>query len=110
MNCQKNKVTANNTIISKEKPLPARESVRNKPDDKYSDQFMEMALDTGRYALHTLKENAGDYKCISEDNNASPVNKALGKRKILAADIGIGISTIGGLLGLIWLAKKVFVA
>ncbi len=110
MNNQENKTNTNHTIIAKQKNLPAKEPVRNKLDEKYGDQFMEMALDTGRYALHTIKENSGDYKCISEDKNTSPVEKAIGKRKVLAADIGIGIGTTGGLLGLIWLAKKVFAA
>lgn len=106
MNNQKNKIITNNTTVSKVKPLPTREPVHN--GDKYCDQFMEMVLDTGRYALHTIKENAGDYKCISEDKNISPIAKAIGKRKVLAADIGIGISAVGSLLGLIWLTKKVF--
>lgn len=47
---------------------------------------------------------------INEDKNLSPVDKALGKRKVLAADIGLAMLGVGGALGLVWLAKKVFAA
>ncbi len=79
-------------------------------DEKYRDQFTGMALETGRNALNTIRENAGDYKAISEDKSMSPVDKALGKRKVMAADVGLGIGITGGVLGLVWLAKKVFAA
>lgn len=77
-------------------------------DEKYRDQFMGIALDTGRGAINTIKENAGDYKVISQDKNLTSVEKALGKRKILAADIGLTLAGGGGTLGLVWLAKKIF--
>ncbi|MBQ3277412.1 MAG: hypothetical protein IJH47_10275 [Oscillospiraceae bacterium] len=79
-------------------------------DEKYRDQFTGLALDTGRGVISTIKENAGDYKVISEDKNLSPVDKALGKRKVLAADIGLAMLGGSGTLGLVWLAKKVFAA
>ena len=79
-------------------------------DERYREQFTGLALETGRGIINSIKENAGDYKTISEDKNMSPVDKALGKRKVLAADIGLGILGTGGALGLVWLTKKVFAA
>lgn len=79
-------------------------------DEKYRDQFTGLALDTGQGIISSIKENASDYKVISEDKNMSPVDKALGKRKVLAADIGLAMLGGGGTLGLVWLAKKIFAA
>ena len=47
---------------------------------------------------------------INEDKNLSSVDKALGKRKVLAADIGLAMFGGSGTLWLVWLAKKVFAA
>ena len=109
MNNNQNSNT-NTIILGKEKCISTQKGSRNTLDEKYCDQFMRMTLDTGCYALHTIKENASDYKKIGEDKNMSPVEMAMGKRKVLAADISLGICMTGGILGLLWLAKKVFVA
>lgn len=77
-------------------------------DEKYRDQFTLLTINLLSDIFHSVKENAGDYKSISNDENLPSVDKALGKRKVLAADIGIGIGSAGGFLGLTWLAKKIF--
>ena len=79
-------------------------------DEKYRDQFTGLILDTGRGVIGSIKENTNDYEAINEDKRLSSVDKALGKRKILAADIGLGTLGTGSMLGLAWLVKKVFVA
>ncbi len=79
-------------------------------DEKYRDQFTGLILDTGRGVIGSIKENTNDYEAINEDKSLSSVDKALGKRKILAADIGLGTLGTGSMLGLAWLVKKVFVA
>ena len=79
-------------------------------NEKYRDQFTGLALDTGRGVISTIIENEGDYKVINEDKNLSSVDKALGKRKVLAADIGLAMFGGSGTLWLVWLAKKVFAA
>ena len=108
MNNQKTNTRANTTIVSAENHIPARKPAGSVSDTKYRDQFTDMTLDTGRYALHVLKENTGDYKVIGEDQSLSSVERAMGKRKVLAADVGIGLGAAGGTLGLIWLGKQVF--
>ena len=108
MKNQKSVARSNNSVIKPEDRLAARSAVRQTLDEKYSGQFLDITMDAGRHALHMIKENAGDYKEIGQDKTMTPVDKALGKRKVLAADIGIGLGTGGGILGLIWLGKKVF--
>lgn len=108
MNNQKTVTRTNTTIVNPENRVPARKSETSVSDTKYRDQFTDMTLDTGRYALHVLKENSGDYKVIGEDQSLSSVEKAMGKRKVLAADVGIGLGAAGGTLGLIWLGKQIF--
>ncbi len=73
-------------------------------------QFVDLSLAFGHGALNSIKENASDYKAIDDDESLSTVEKAVGKRKILFWDIGIGSATISGILGLIWIAKKVIAA
>ena len=55
-----------------------------------------------------MKSNAADYGKIDQDPDLSAVDKAVGKRKILALDILLGGVTITGSLGLLWLARKIF--
>lgn len=110
MSNKSNSTRANNSVV----PTTNQDVPRNRDSqvmaEKYRDQFTGLALDTGRGVINAIKENAGDYKVISEDKNLSPVDKALGKRKVLAADIGLSMLGGGGTLGLVWLAKKVFAA
>lgn len=108
MNNQKTVARTNTTITKTENRAPAQKPVGSVSNARYHDQFNDMTLDTGRYALHVIKENSGDYKIISEDQSLSSVDRAMGKRKVLAADVGIGLGAVGGTLGLIWLGKKVF--
>lgn len=110
MNNQKTSPRTNTTIVNPDNRLPFRKPDTSISDGKYRDQFADMTLDTGRYTLHILKENSGDYKVIGEDQSLSSVEKAMGKRKVLAADIGIGLGAAGGTLGLLWLGKQVFKA
>ena len=100
----------NTTITSAETCIPARKPDASLSDAKHRDQFMDMTLDTGRYALNVLKENSGDYKVIGDDQSLSSVDRAMGKRKVLAADVCIGLGAVGGTLGLLWLGKQVFKA
>lgn len=110
MNNQKTIARTNTAITEIRDRVPARKNYSSTSDTKYHDQIADMTLETGRYALHALKENSGDYKTIEKDQNLSSVEKAMGKRKVLAADIGIGMGAVGGILGLLWLGKKVFTA
>ena len=101
---------SNNAVARTDNHDVAKKAGSQSMDEKYREQFTGLALDTGRGIINSIKENAGDYKMISEDKNMSPVDKALGKRKVLAADIGLGALGNGSVLGLVWLAKKVFAA
>ena len=67
-------------------------------------------MDIGQGVISTIRENVGDYKAINEDKSMSSADKALGKRKVLAADIGLGTLGVGSALGLVWIAKKDFAA
>lgn len=100
----------NNVVVCTDNSRPVREISNQTPDEKYRDQFTEIVLDAGRGAINSIQENSGDYKTISEDKNMTSAEKALEKRKLLAADIGLGALEAGSLLGLIWFAKKVFAA
>lgn len=75
---------------------------------RQSDPLSEMTLDAGRGIFDTMKSNAADYGKIDQDPDLSAVDKAVGKRKILALDILLGGVTITGSLGLLWLARKIF--
>lgn len=99
----KNKSITNNTV---EKHSPTQSMTA----EKHHEQVLETALDATRYAFHVLKENAGDYKAISTDKDLSSVDKAIGKRKVLAADITISFCSIGAFLVLAWGAKKILLA
>lgn len=110
MSNKSNSTHTNSTIVCTKKHDVTQKTSSPALNEKYRDQFTGLVLDTGRGILNTIKENAGDYKAITEDKNISPVDKALGKRKVLAADIGLGIGATGGVLGLVWFAKKVFAA
>ena len=110
MNNQKTIARTNTAITEIRDRVPTRKNYSSASDTKCHDQIADMTLETGRYALHALKENSGDYKAIEKDQDLTSVEKAMGKRKVLAADIGIGLSAIAGTLGLIWLGKKVFSA
>lgn len=110
MSNKTNSSRVNNAVVPTDNHDVSRKPGSQTMDEKYRDQFTGLALDTGRGVISTIKENAGDYKVISEDKNMSPVDKALGKRKVLAADIGLAMLGGGGTLGLVWLAKKVFAA
>ncbi len=110
MDNQKIAVKNDTTITKTEDHVPAQMPVRSAVDSKCFEQFTDMALDTGRFALHIINENSSDYKMIDEDQSMSSVDKALNKRKVLATDVCIGLGAVGGTLGLIWLGKKVFTA
>ena len=79
-------------------------------DEKYRDQITGLSVEAGRGVISALKENVADYKAIDAAKELSPVDKAIGKRKLLAWDIGLGTGTLGLSLGVAWLAKKVFAA
>lgn len=98
----------NNAVVPTDNHDVSRKSGSQTLDEKYRDQFTGLALDIGRGVISTIKENASDYKMISEDKNLSSVEKAFGKRKVLVADIGLGMLICSGTLGLAWLAMKVF--
>lgn len=108
MSNKTNSSRKNYPVVSTDNHDISRKSGSQTVDEKYRDQFTGLALDAGRGVISTIKENAGDYKEISEDKNLSTVDKALGKRKVLAADIGLAMLWGGSTLGLVWLAKKVF--
>ncbi len=108
MSDKTNSTRTNNAVVRTDNHEVIRKTNSQTIDEKYLDQFTGLVLDTGRGVINTIKENAGDYKTISEDKNMSPVDKALGKRKVLVADIGLGTLEIGSVLGLVWLARKVF--
>lgn len=110
MSNETNSSYVNNAVIPTDNYDVSPKSGYQTLDEKYRDRFTGLALDTGRGIISTIKENAGDYEMISVDNNLSPVDKALGKRKVLAADIGLAMLGGSGTLGLVWLAKKVFIA
>ena len=110
MSKSKNSIDTNNEVVCTDNSSAVRETSNQTPDEKYRDQFTEIVLDAGRGFINSIRENLGDYKTISEDRNMSPVEKALGKRKLLETDIKLGTIGTGSLLGLIWFAKKVFVA
>ena len=110
MSTKTNSSRVNNAVVTTDNHDVSRKSGSQTQDEKYRDQFTGLALDTGRGVISTIKNNAGDYKVISEDKNLSAVDKALGKRKVLAADIGLAVLGSGSTLGLVWLAKKVFAA
>ena len=99
-----------NAVVPTDNHDVSRKSSSQTPDEKYRDQFIGLALNTSWTVINTIKENAGDYNAIREDKSLSPVDKALGKRKLLAADIGLAMLGGGSTLGLVWLANKVFAA
>ena len=103
-----NSTRANNVIACTDNYDASRKNNSQIIDEKYCDQFIELALDTGREFINTIKENARDYKVISEDKNLSSVDKALGKRKVWAADIVLTLAAGVGMLGLVWFTKRVF--
>ncbi len=108
MSNKKNSSHENNALVPTDNNVVPRKSGSQTPNEKYRDQFTGLLLDICRGAISTNKENAGDYKEISEDKNLSSVDKALGKRKVFAVDIGLAVLGCGSTLGLVWLAKKVF--
>ena len=110
MSNKTNSFRANNAVVLTDNHDISRKLGSQTMVEKYRDQFTGLALDTGRGLISTIKGNAGDYKVISEDKNLSVVDKALGKRKVLAADIGLALLGGGGTLGLVWLANKIFAA
>lgn len=101
---------SNNAVTRTDNHDVTQKTTRLSMDEKYREQFTGLAMETGRGIISSIKENAGDYKMISEDKSLSSVDKALGKRKVLAADIGLSALGTGSILGLVWLAKKVFAA
>ena len=110
MSNKTNSSRINNSVVSTDNHDVSRKSGSQALDEKYRDQFTGLVLDTGRGVINTIKENAGDYMVISEDKNLSSVDKALGKRIVLAADIGLAMLGGCGTLGLVCLVKKVFAA
>lgn len=79
-------------------------------NERYREEFTGMTIDAGRCVVNTMKENVSDYKMIDNDPNISSVEKAIGKRKLMLCDLGLGTGMIGGFMGLAWLAKKLFAA
>lgn len=110
MSNKTNSTRTNNAVVRTDNHDVARKTNNQAFGEKYRDQFTEFVLDMERDVINTIKKNVGDYKAISEDKNMTPVDKAVGKRKVLAADIGLGTLGIGSMLGMVWLAKKVFAA
>lgn len=110
MSNKMNSTRTNNEVILAENHNFTRKTKNQELNEKYYDQFTGLVLDIGRSVIGTIRENTGDYKAINEDKNMSSADKALGKRKVLAADIGLGTLGVGSALGLVWIAKKVFAA
>ena len=106
-----NKMNSNDkkeAVISTCNQDVAQKTVSQKADDKRREEFTEFVFDAGQNVYKNIKENVDDYKAINEDPNMSSVDKALGKRKVIAADIGIGTLLFSCMIGLAWVAKKVF--
>lgn len=76
-------------------------------DEIIMNRFIDLTFIAGHNALNSIKDNLKDYNEINEDENISSVDKAIGKRKIMIMDIGLGTVTIGSVLTLVWLAKKI---
>lgn len=104
---------ANNPMKNTVRDLPATASIEGNATSanaKYQDQVTDLAFTAGRGIISTLKDNTGDYKAINEDKTLTSAEKAIEKRKILLMDIGIGTITLSSVLGVAWLAQKVFAA
>ena len=110
MNEKTKSARKNNAVAPKNIYDIGRKSDNQSLNEKYRDQFTGLILDTGRGVIGSIKENTNDYEAINEDKSLSSVDKALGKRKILAADIGLGTLGTGSMLGLAWIVKKIFAA
>ncbi len=95
------------TIITTNNQDVTQKTASQNADDSHREEFNELVIDAGRSVIKNLKENADDYKAISEDPHMSPVDKALGKRKVIAADIGLGTLTLGCMICLVKLARKI---
>lgn len=100
----------NNSAVHSEKQAAFKKDHCQYMENGYCDRSLELVLDMGHGFINAIKENAGDYKTISAEEKMSSVDKALGKRRVLAADIGLGVLGVGSALGLMWLAKKVLAA
>jgi len=105
-----NPTRKNNSAVHSKKQDTFQKNHRQYIEDGYCDQSMELVLDMGHGFINAIKENASDYKTISADEKMSPVDKALGKRKVLAADIGLSIFGLGGVFGLMLVVKKALTA
>ena len=110
MNNKTTSTRKNNSVVRNEKQKAPQKAPRQSTESRYRDQFWGLALDTGCSFINAIKENAGDYKTINKDKNLSSVGKALGKRKVLLADIGLSTLEISSVFYLMWLAKKVLAA
>lgn len=110
MSKKNNKAPKNAEVIEKKTDSAVQPSDEQSVDTNRMNQFTDIALAFGHGAINSIRENASDYKAINEDEELSPVDKAVGKRKILLWDVGIGTVTISSVLGLIWIAKKVITA
>ena len=110
MNNKTNYTQDNNEIVPANNHIIVQNPNNQSLDEKHRDQFTSLAMDAGRDVISSIKENAVDYEIISEDKSLSSVDRALGKRKILAADIGLGTLGICSVLGLAFIAKKAFSA
>ena len=105
---KKSSKTPNNTeVIGSKINRAVQVSDEQSMNLNHMKQFTDIAFAFGHGAINSIRENASDYKAINEDESLSPVDKAVGKRKILLWDVGIGTVTISSVLGLIWIAKKV---
>lgn len=108
---KKNSKTLKNTeVIEKKTDSAVQTSDKQSMNTNRMNRFTDIALAFGHGAINSIRENASDYKAIDEDEELSPVDKAVGKRKLLLWDVGIGSATISSVLGLIWIAKKVIAA
>lgn len=112
MNMSKKSTKApNNTeVIEKKTDSAVQTSDEQSMSTNRMNQFTDIAFAFGHGAINSIRVNASDYKAIDEDEGLSSVDKAVGKRKLLLWDVGIGSVTISSVLGLIWIAKKIIAA
>lgn len=110
MSNKTNSNRANNSVVFFDNPAVSKISGNQDMNEKYFDQFAGVILNMCRVIVDRVVENSADYKAIDEDTNLSIEGKALAKRKLLVADIGIILSTSLGGLGLMCCAKKVLLS
>lgn len=107
MNNKTNSNRANNPVTSTDNHDAPIISGNQAMKEIFLNQFTRIALDMNRTIISRVIDNGGDYKKIDEDNKLSPTEKALAKRVVLAADVGIGLLGCLATLVLVYGSNKV---